>query len=146
MNAWIIVLLLAALLSPLVWIVPSRQQRGQMAVRLAARRLGLGMQMARPEWPHWMQPEPPTSCPQYHRQRLCGREDWRYWQVAPGEWHNRWREPCADAQLRDLLCQLPADVYMVEAAAQMLALYWGERGGETELARVAQVMLELARR
>ena len=54
MNAWIVVLLLAAAFSPLVWIVPSRRQRGQMDVRLAARRMGLGMQMARPEWPHWV--------------------------------------------------------------------------------------------
>ena len=38
MNAWIVVLLLAAAFSPLVWIVPSRRPRGQMDVRLAARR------------------------------------------------------------------------------------------------------------
>lgn len=145
MNAWIVVLLLAAAFSPLVWIVPSRRQRGQMDVRLAARRMGLGMQMARPEWPHWMQPEPPAACPQYHRQRLAGRGDWSFWQVAPGEWHNRWREPCVDEPLLQLLRRLPADVYQVDANKQMLALYWGERGGEEELKAIVEVMQQLAR-
>lgn len=145
MQAWMIVAVLALVLSPLVWMVPSRRQRGQMDMRLAARRLGLGMQVARKDWPHWLQPEPPHACAQYHWPRPAGLADWSYWQVAPGQWHNRWREPCAEPAHLVHLATLPTDVYQVEALGRMLALYWGEKGGEQELERVAAGMRALAR-
>ena len=44
-----------------------------------------------------------------------------------------------------LLRRLPADVYQVDANKQMLALYWGERGGEEELKAIVEVMQQLAR-
>ncbi|VXC39843.1 conserved hypothetical protein [Pseudomonas sp. 8AS] len=145
MTWWIVVLLVGVALSPLVWLRPSRRQSGQMALRLAARRLGLGMQLVQQEWPHWLECSPPGSCAQYHRARRRGRQDsWSYWQAQPGQWLNQWREPCADEQLLAQLRQLPADVYKVEAGPQMLALYWGERGGEAELQRVAALLAELA--
>ncbi len=65
--------------------------------------------------------------------------------MAPGEWHNRWREPCVEEPLLQLLRRLPADVYQVDANKQMLALYWGERGGEEELKAIVEVMQQLAR-
>ncbi|MWV16078.1 hypothetical protein F3I16_08450 [Pseudomonas sp. L-22-4S-12] len=145
MTWWIVVLLVGVALSPLVWLRPSRRQSGQMALRLAARRLGLGMQLVQQEWPHWLECSPPGSCAQYHRARRRGRQDsWCYWQAQPGQWLNQWREPCADEQLLAQLRQLPTDVYKVEAGPQMLALYWGERGGEAELQRVAGLLAELA--
>lgn len=144
MTWWIVVLLVAAALSPLVWLRPSPRQRGQMEMRLAARRLGLGMQLAQQEWPHWLPDHPPASCAQYHRGRRAGRGDsWSYWQIAPGQWCNQWREPCGDEALLADLQGLPADVYKAEAGPRMIALYWGERGGEGEL---RQLMEFLARR
>lgn len=145
MTGWIVVLLVAMALSPLVWLRPSRRQSGQMAQRLAARRLGLGMQLTQPEWPHWLECSPPGSCAQYHRPRRRGRDDcWSYWQSAPGLWLNQWREPCNDPALQECLRELPADVYKVEAGAQMIALYWGERGGEVELSAIAGALAKLA--
>ncbi|MBC9251380.1 hypothetical protein A9179_13980 [Pseudomonas alcaligenes] len=145
MTGWIVVLLIAVALSPLVWLRPSRRQSGQMAQRLAARRMGLAMQLSQQEWPHWLEVEPPPSCAQYHRPRRPGRSDvWSYWQTAPGQWLNQWREPCADTALLERLSTLPADVYKVEASQQMLALYWGERGGEEALQRVAEVLAAVA--
>lgn len=145
MTGWIVVLLIVAMLSPLVWLRPSRRQSGQMAQRLAARRLGLAMQLSQPEWPHWLACNPPGTCAQYHRGRRGGRDDsWVYWQTAPGEWLNQWREPCTDAALLERLATLPADVYKVEASRQMVALYWGERGGEVELQRVADLLAAVA--
>lgn len=145
MTGWIVVLLIAVALSPLVWLRPSRRQSGQMAQRLAARRLGLAMQLSHQEWPHWLPNQPPGTCAQYHCARRGGRSDsWSYWQTEPGQWLNQWREPCADATLLERLARLPADVYKVEASRQMLALYWGERGGEAELQRVAELLKALA--
>ncbi|SDH44048.1 hypothetical protein [Pseudomonas panipatensis] len=134
MSVWLVILLLALVLSPLTWLLPSRGQRGQMNLRLEARRLGLAMQMARQEWPHWLERQPPRSCAQYHRPRSRGRTDtWDYWQSAPGVWLDRWREPCADTELASALAGLPADVYKVEASAQFIALYWGEHGDSADL-------------
>lgn len=116
-----------------------------MAVRLAARRLGVGMQLSQQDWPHWLELTPPGNCAQYHCSRRRGRvESWSYWQIAPGQWCNQWREPCVDADLLEHLQRLPADVYKVEAGPQMIALYWGERGGEAELQRVADTLKALA--
>lgn len=60
MTVWIVVSILAVMLSPLAWLAPSRRQGGRMALRMEARRIGLAMQLAPQEWPHWLQPEPPA--------------------------------------------------------------------------------------
>ena len=73
MTWWIVLLLVGAALSPLVWLRPLPQQRGQMELRLAARRLGLGMQLGQQQWPHWLEKQPPERCAQYHRGRRAGR-------------------------------------------------------------------------
>lgn len=145
MTWWVVLLLIGAALSPLVWLRPSPRQRGQMALRLAARRLGLGMQLSQQDWPHWFEGHPPASCAQYHRGRRRGVSDtWSYWQTAPGQWCNQWREPCVDAGMLEKLQRLPVDVYKVEAGPQMVALYWGERGEEPELQRVAEFLAAVA--
>ncbi|TWC38961.1 hypothetical protein FBY03_10588 [Pseudomonas sp. SJZ079] len=145
MTWWIGLLLLACVLSPLSWLVPSRRQRGQMDVRLQARRMGLAMQLSRESWPHWLAPEPPSTCAQYHRVRRRGHQDtWCYWQVEPGKWVNKWREPCDDSPLAEQLADLPADVFKVEATAQMVALYWGERAQPGALQKVADFLLARA--
>lgn len=145
MTPWLILLLLAFVLSPLSWLIPSRRQRGQMDVRLQARRMGLAMQLSRQQWPHWLTPEPPSSCAQYHRARRRGHLDnWCYWQAEPGAWVNQWREPCADQVLAEQLARLPADVFKVEASPQMIALYWGEREQADALQRIADFLLARA--
>ena len=42
------------------------------------------------------------------------------------------------------LASLPKDVYKVEASAQMVALYWGERGTAEDLQRIADALKSLA--
>ena len=145
MTVWIVVSILALILSPMVWLRPSRSQSGRMAVRMQARRMGLAMQLAPQQWPHWLEQQPPSPCPQYHRPRRKGRDDcWAYWQVSPGVWWNKWREPCEDPRLAKALAALPGNVYMIEATTQMVALYWGERGDESVLQNIAQTLEDLA--
>ncbi len=145
MTVWIVVLLVAVVLSPLAWLRPSRRQQGRMAIRMAARSKGLGMQMSRQEWPHWLPEEPPSPCPQYHRARRRGASDaWCYWQMSAGNWVNQWREPCTDATLLPHLHTLPADVYKVEATTQMISLCWGEKGDAQGVEPVAAVLKALA--
>jgi len=137
MSPWFVLLFVAILLSPLSWLVPSRHQRGQMDVRTQARRLGVAMQLSPQEWPHWLLSLPPGSCPQYYSARRRGQVDsWCYWQMEPGQWLNKWREPCADQALLTHLQALPADVFKVEASDQMLSVCWGERGAVEALEKI----------
>lgn len=141
MSPWIPLLLVALALSPLAWLVQSRRQRGQMDVRLQARRMGVAMQLMPQDWPHWLERLPPSPCPQYHRVRRRGRQDsWCYWQYEPGQWLNKWREPCEDSVLLAQLLELPADVFKAEASTQVVVLCWGERGGEEALQRIADFL------
>ena len=145
MTVLLVVSILALILSPLSWLRTSRKQSEQMNLRLEARRMGLAMQLAPQQWPHWLEKEPPSPCPQYHRARRRGREDsFCYWQVTPGVWWNQWREPCEDPRLAEALARLPASVYKVEADPRMIALYWTERGDKSVLQDIAQVFETLA--
>lgn len=47
MTFWVVVSILALMLSPMVWLLPSRRTSGRMALRLEARRMGLAMQLTR---------------------------------------------------------------------------------------------------
>ncbi|MFQ6571742.1 hypothetical protein [Pseudomonas sp. UM16] len=145
MTVWVVVSILALILSPLAWLRPSRNQSGRMALRMEARRMGLNMQLTPQQWPHWLPSEPPSPCAQFVRPRRQGRVDsWSYWQTTPGTWLNQWREPCADPQLAEHFARLPDNVYKVEAGPQMIALYWGERGETSVLQDIAAVLKALA--
>ncbi|WP_095095377.1 hypothetical protein [Pseudomonas sp. Irchel 3A5] len=145
MTFWIILSIVGVMLSPLVWLRPSRQQGGRMALRMEARRMGLAMQLSAQDWPHWLAKEPPSPCAQYHRPRRGSKPSvWVYWQAEAGVWLNQWREPCEDAVLLTHFNTLPADVYKVEAAPQMITLYWGEKGEAEVLQRIAAVLKALA--
>ncbi|WP_248920846.1 hypothetical protein [Pseudomonas entomophila] len=145
MTVWLVVSILAVVLSPLAWLRPSRKQSEQMNLRLEGRRMGLAMQLAPQQWPHWLEREPPSPCPQYHRARRTGREDsWCYWQVTPGTWWNQWREPCVDPRHLEVLCRLPETVYKFEADSRMIALYWSERGDKSVLQDIANALDALA--
>jgi len=137
MNGWWVLLLVAVVLSPLSWLAPSRRQSAAMQVRLQARRMGLSMQLTQQDWPHWLERSLPASCAQYYRARSSRNPaQWCFWQLAPGQWLDRWREPCIDAQLLEQLQTLPADVFKVEARQQLLAVYWGEKGGPQDLQHI----------
>ncbi|MDH0748671.1 hypothetical protein N5D61_20310 [Pseudomonas sp. GD03842] len=145
MTVWIVLSIIAVVLSPLVWLRPSRSQSGRMAMRMAARRIGLAMQLTPQEWPHWLPAEPPSPCAQYYRPRAKPEPDlWAYWQTAPGQWVNTWREPCDDPRVLPHLQTLPEDVYKIEAGPQLVAVYWAERGDEEVLQRIAAALKALA--
>ena len=145
MSFWIVALLIGVALSPLAWLRPSPRQNRQMAQRLAARGMGLGMQLASETWPHWLPKEPPGRCPQYHRGRRRGNDDhWCYWQAGAGQWLNQWQEPCVDGRVLEQLARLPSDVYKVEAGRQMISVFWGEGAEPLALEHIAAALDALA--
>lgn len=146
MNLWLVLLLVGVVISPLSWLVPSRHQRGRSDIRVEARRLGLAMQLSRQEWPFWLEQPAPSMCAQYLRERRRGevRTDWCFWQMRPGVWVDRWRDPCTDEQLAAQLAALPGDVYKAEAMASTVSVCWGERNGLEALQRVDAFLLAQA--
>lgn len=145
MTWWLVPLLIFVLLSPLTWLLPSRHQRGQMDVRLAARRQGLSMQLTPQSWPHWMEPQPPDPCPQYALPRRRGSAQcFDLWQLEAGRWVNQWRESVTDPVLLEQLARLPADLYRLQSTPQAVTACWGERGGCDALDEVAAVLRALA--
>lgn len=112
---------------------------------MEARRIGMAMQLTPQEWPHWLPRQPPSPCAQYHRPRRGSKPDaWTYWQLEPGVWVNRWREPCEDATLLAHFRTLPADVFKVEADSQIIAVYWAERGEADVLQHINAALKALA--
>lgn len=125
-------------------LAPSRHQRGRMEVRLLARRMGVAMQLTPQDWPYWLVSQPPCSCPQYYLVRRQAKESWSYWQIEPGQWVNKWREPCDDVSLLAQLQTLPHDAFKAEANEQMLSVYWGERGAKEALSKVVDFLKSAA--
>lgn len=145
MTVWIVVSILAVVLSPLAWLRPNRHQSGRMALRMEARRIGLAMQLAPQEWPHWLRTEPPSPCAQYYRPRRdTTSAQWSYWQFEAGIWVNQWQETCTDEKLLPHFSTLPANVYKVEADKQMIAVYWGEKGEASDLQHINALLKALA--
>jgi len=143
MLLWLLPLVLLALLGPLFWLLPQKGQGQRMQLRLAARRMGLGMQLCHENWPHWME-QASNPCPQYLFARSSGGEtSCCYWQAAPGQWYDQWRERCSDEKVLPLLQQLPEDVYKIEVNEQKVVLCWGERGGLDALEKIRTILHEL---
>ena len=145
MTVWIVVSILLVVLSPLAWLRPSRHQSGRMALRMEARRIGLAMQLAPQEWPHWLSPgaaEPLRAVPSAAAWQSAGVLE--LLAKIPGVWVNQWQEACEDPALLNHFEKLPANVYKVEADKQMITLYWGEKGEAEVLQQIDATLKALA--
>lgn len=127
---WVIAIaVLAFMLAPILWIIPSPRQRRQAELRERARQLGVSVQI--------------TQLPQTRRQRvrkeaaiggLCyamtlpksrAGERWRYWldgseDDVPGP-----PAPIAE-RIEGLQVRLPSDTIVIEAGSRMLRIFWHE--------------------
>lgn len=78
MTTWLVILLPAVMLSPLAWLMPSNRQARQDGPHASRRAVSAWpAQLARQDWPHWLESAWRTSCAQFHRPRRRGREAWR---------------------------------------------------------------------
>lgn len=139
-----VVLGLFLIISPAFWLLPSRRQKGQMAMRLAAGRQGIRVSMVRPDWPHWMLDHVANETAQYTWVRKRASQPLvQFWQVSAQIWHNKWREPLEDQDLLVHLQTLPADVWSIEIGPAAVQLTWAERGEVSGLEAVSQVLKSL---
>ena len=133
---WIIAsLVLAFMLAPILWIVPSPRQRRQMRLRERARELGITVQIA--------------TFPQTRRQRVRKEEEyqglaycmalpraraaerWRFWLDAAAREGEEFTPPAAiAAAMQRVAGELPNDCRVVEAGGRMLRVWWREANAE----------------
>lgn len=162
MSTWLIVVLIfAAVLSPIAWIVPSRRERYRMHLRKQALHAGikvriesfeiLGTKTNAVAYRVMRDAENKKSA---HRFRLanCARlekEEIHYRGDAfiPG-WV--WLEPASpalndeqEARLKALLDVLPEDTLILEAGTAALTLWWRENGTPEQVEAMAIQFAEL---
>ena len=133
---WIIAsLVLAFMLAPILWIVPSPRQRRQMRLRERARELGITVQIA--------------TFPQTRRQRVRKEEEyqslaycmplpkvraaerWRFWLDAATQQDEELSPSASMAEaLQRVAVELPGDCQVVEAGGRMLRVWWREAYAE----------------
>lgn len=156
MTFWLVTLFVfLAMLSPIMWLRPSRRDRRLGLLRQHARQAGVGVKFAKPPL-H----APPGGLVSYR---------WSYTQARPGPlfllvrdeyasqalkpfvagW--RWRiEPLrplsgeASRQLEQALAALPEDALVLESERRYLTLWWGE-SLETKAFDVCQAALAATR-
>lgn len=137
MEWLIIVLILMFVITPVMWLKPSPQQKRQMALRESARKQGVAIKMDRPPLHHFR-----GAMPAYR---------WYYPQDAPGPTFVLLREGSASAALelyhagwrwriaplrelpdnatdpfKALLERLPQDALVIESTPHSLTLWWWE--------------------
>lgn len=147
MSTWLIVVLIfAAVLSPVAWIMPSRRQRYQMHLRKLALNAGLKVRIESFELLgtkvsaiayRWMRDAEDKGA--VHRFRLGNKErldkeeiEVRGDEFIPG-W--LWVDPATPAlseaqeeRIKALLAELPKDTLILESGTAALSLWWRENG------------------
>ncbi|NKI17208.1 hypothetical protein HCU74_07205 [Spongiibacter sp. KMU-166] len=133
---WLIVIgVLAFMLAPILWIIPSPRQKRQIALRDVARKQGILVQIG--------------SLPQSRRQRVRKEGQipglayclmlpkgarlarWRLWFNGEGEHDDVAGPPDSVRQkIAALGDAWPEDVILIEASEQMLKVYWREKNAD----------------
>ncbi|OOV87911.1 hypothetical protein [Oceanospirillum linum] len=162
MSTWLIVVLIfAAVLSPIAWIVPSRRQRYQMHLRKIALHAGIRVRIETFELlgtknsaiAYRVMREADDKGP-VHRFRLghCARLDKEEIQYRGDEFVSGWvwleaPSPALDdgqeASLKTLLKVLPEDTLIFEAGTAALTLWWRENGTPEQVEALAVQLAEL---
>ncbi len=145
---WLIgIAVIAFMLAPIMWILPSRRQSQQAAVRAAARSLGLSVKV--------------VAMPKTRRERIRREDDvygvcytrgvhnkrslpaWKFWLIDIPEGEDD-VVPCS-AEIAALISEcrglLPSDATMLEFSPVGLHVYWRERqADEKVVAEIAQCL------
>ncbi|WP_086482059.1 hypothetical protein [Oceanospirillum sanctuarii] len=162
MSTWLIVVLIfAAVLSPIAWILPSKRQRYQMHLRQVALYAGIKVRLEQFEllgtkinavaYRIMRDPEEKQSAHRFrlgHGPRLDKEElEYRGDEFIPG-WV--WLEPATPAlseeqeeRLKALLQVLPQDTMIFESGTATMTLWWRENGTPEQVEALATQMTEL---
>ncbi len=156
----IIVLIMMSLLGSMMWVMPSPRQRFLAKLRLQASREGFHVQIVRvtpPRAAGQVEPEVLSATayrlPRFNLEK-SEREGFTEWQVfrqtaiadtgLPEGWCWGVGERCLSEPqlltLNELIGRLPEGVSSIESTPVHLSLYWNEKGDESSLEALKQLM------
>ncbi len=150
--AWIIAFFVVAfVVAPVVWVMPTPAQRRQARLRQHAQSLGLSISITElPQSRRDRVRKEPTRlgvryCLPIVREKSFYRPQWLIWREAPeGEEAVSERCPATlkgqSAALRE---RMTPDMVALESGAEGYALYWRERGDESAVDAVAELLEEV---
>ena len=147
--AWIIAFFVVAfMVAPVVWMMPTPAQRRQARLRQYAQSLGLTINIT--ELPQSrrdrVRKEPARLgvryCLPILRKKNFYRPQWLIWREPPeGEEDVSGQCPApVVAQLEALRASMAADMVALESGSEGYALYWRERGDEATVESVAELL------
>ena len=145
MQYLVILVVIAAVIGPVMWIMPSPSQRKLVKLRQYAMTKGFHIKVA--------------DMPQSHRQRVrkqdpvhgvhyslplvikpkAGDEKFNYC-LTRADTHTEWVDeniPTNPVAMEQLLAAMPEAVIAVEHASHGVAAYWREKGGELTVDKIA---------
>jgi hypothetical protein len=148
---WIwIILAIALVLGPVMWLMPSATQSRQAKLRTRAIALGLDVKIAEmPQVRRALVRKEDTVMGAVYRYRHPEKHLGSSWMVRREPGHEWEEEGLAGVPLpqRELLqqlqSQLPADVYAIEQSDFGVGMYWTERGDVPTVERCAQQLRQL---
>lgn len=158
MTYLLIALVMAIIVSPMLWLRQTPRQKLVSAMRQTAAREGFHIRLVNPPDARegeghleyvsytlpWRGKTPQTPLPRMEKWLLVSdtrRGDpspWINWQ-----WLGREANPVLDVPIGDVVRNLPAAVKGLEASAAGLSIYWQERGKESDVAVMAEQLLLL---
>lgn len=151
---WLIGLVVVAfVVAPVVWIMPSKAQKRQVRLREQAHALGLMVSLVELPQSHRSRVRKEAAkkgvayCLRIQRDKTQPRPHWFFWRSPPeGEAASSGEVPAAlAAQLDSLREQMTSDMEAIQSDAAGYTLYWRERGDEATVTLIAD-LLEQARR
>ncbi|MGO3345453.1 MAG: hypothetical protein ACTIM4_10050 [Marinomonas sp.] len=150
MTVFIVLIITLSLMGSALWIMPPKQERRRMALRMLARKHNLIVQLTSiglpDKWDKSKEVHKACSYSFYRAKCVEGSVDkvllltydvWKHYQVAPGWWCNR--SLSLSDQNKDALALLLPWIIAIEISKESVAVYWHENGGE----ELVQVMADL---
>ncbi|NLQ16255.1 hypothetical protein HGG82_01290 [Marinomonas sp. M1K-6] len=155
MTALIVIFITLSLMGSALWVMPPRQERQRMALRMHARKLGLAVQLTSIDLPdkwdksinkqkvvayaHYY-PKPVVSLPK--KIWLLPYEVWKYHAVLEGWWSGAFftlPESC-----KPVLEQYGSLIVAVQITQTGVFLYWHETADEEALEALSRLVFALA--
>ncbi|REG85806.1 hypothetical protein [Marinomonas pollencensis] len=156
MTALIVVFITLSLMGSALWIVPPKQERRRMALRMLARKHGLTVQLTSIELPDkWdKSKEKHKSCGYgFYRAKpvqemtektlLLKHEIWKYQVITTGWWANA-ALLLSEQDQKDLAI-LHDSVTAIEITRDAVIAYWHEGGAEVEVEVMGRLLPSLAK-
>lgn len=155
MTIFIIVFITLSIMGSALWILPSKQDKQRMALRMLAMKRHLSVQLTSIELPDkWDKSKEVHKVCAYALHRvhpareitetvwLLSYDVWKYNEVISGWWCNK-NIALTDAD-KSTLASFGQNVVAIEISQGTVTLYWQEEGDEKTVEDIAELLMSLA--